>query len=132
MKKTDRGFSMVEMLIVMVIIGILAAVAFPSYQDSLIRGRRTDAKVALNDMSQRLERCFTQFGAYDADDCDIDAPTDSPEGFYSVDIDDVDAGSYTLSAAPQGAQENDVACGTLGMDNTGAHTATGDDTDRCW
>jgi type IV pilus assembly protein PilE len=125
------GFSLIELMIVVGIVAILAAVAIPSYQQSIIRSRRADARVAMNNAATRLERCFTQFGSYDADECDIDSPFDSPEGFYSVSI-DRDAAAYTLTAAPQGGQADDTACGDLGMASTGARTASGDAPDHCW
>ncbi len=66
MKPRMSGFTLVELLIVMVIASILMMVAVPSYRQSVIKSRRADARVALNDVAQRLERCYTQFGAYDA------------------------------------------------------------------
>jgi type IV pilus assembly protein PilE len=136
--RNERGFTLVELLIVVAIVGILALVAVPAYQDSVIKSRRADARVALNQLAQRLERCYTQFGAYDADECDIDSPFDSPEGFYSVSF-VADATSYTVTAEPQGAQAKDVKCGTLGLTSLGERTVDSDgdekpDTDehRCW
>mgnify|MGYP005605317985 CR=1 FL=1 len=64
----NRGFTLIELLIVMVIASVLAMIAVPSYQASVIKSRRADGRVVLNDTAQRLERCYTQFGAYDAAD----------------------------------------------------------------
>jgi type IV pilus assembly protein PilE len=125
------GFTLLELLVVMTVIAILASVAIPTYQQSVMRSRRTDARVAMNALATRLERCLTQFGAYDADECDIESPTDSPEGFYQVSV-VRDAAAYTLTAEPQGAQADDTACGTLSMTSTGLRAATGETPDRCW
>lgn len=134
------GFTLVELLIVVAIVAILALVAVPAYQDSVTKSRRADARVALNQLAQRLERCFTQYGAYDADECDIAVPFDSPEGFYSVDF-VADATSYTVTAEPQGAQADadGEKCGILGLTSLGERTVNNDDDPepepdehRCW
>lgn len=127
----QHGFSLVELLIVVTIVGILAMVAIPGFQDSMRKSRRSDARIALLETAQRLERCYTQFGAYDDDDCDIASPADSPDGFYSVTV-VRDAGTFTLSATPQGPQASDGACGTFSLDQLGERSASGDDTEHCW
>ena len=127
----SAGFTLIELMIVVGVIAILAAVAIPGYQQSVLRSRRADARVALNAAATRLERCFTQFGAYDADDCVIASPADSPEGFYEVSV-EREAATYTVTAAPQGPQADDTACGSLEVTNTGARSATGTTPDRCW
>lgn len=130
-----RGFSLIELLIVMVIASVLAMIAVPSYQASVMKSRRADGRVVLNDTAQRLERCYTQFGAYDAADCAIADGEEilSQEGFYLVTVAVADAATYTLTAAPQGAQEDDEDCGSLGLTNTGVRSITGDgELERCW
>ncbi|MCE7903123.1 MAG: type IV pilin protein [Gammaproteobacteria bacterium PRO9] len=131
----NRGFTLVELMIVMVIVAVLAMIAVPSYQQSVLKSRRADGRVVLNDTAQRLERCYTQFGGYNGAGCAIvdGEVIDSPEGFYSVTVDIPDATTYTLTAAPAGAQVDDTRCGDLGLDNTGVRTTTGTDTlDHCW
>lgn len=128
---TQAGFTLVELLVVIVVASILMMIAVPSYQQSVIKSRRADGRVALNDVAQRLERCYTQFGAYDADDCDIADPVVSKEGFYEVTV-ERDATTYTLTAEPQGGQADDTKCDSLEIDNTGLRSATGDDPDHCW
>jgi type IV pilus assembly protein PilE len=131
----ERGFTLVELLIVMVIASILAMIAVPSYQASVMKSRRADARVVLNDTAQRLERCFTQFGAYDAADCPIADGEEilSQDGFYVLKVNVPDAATYTLSAEPEGPQADDAKCGTLGLSNAGERTITGDDViEHCW
>lgn len=131
----NRGFSLIELLIVMVIASILAMIAVPSYQASILKSRRADARVVLNDTAQRLERCYSQFGAYNSDDCAIaDADViDSPEGFYAVTVTVPDASTYSLVAAPQGPQVDDELCGELGLDSAGVRSvADGLDVEKCW
>jgi type IV pilus assembly protein PilE len=131
MARSAGGFTLLELLVVMTVIAILASVAIPSYQQSVMRSRRADARVAMNAVATRLERCFTQFGAYDADECDIVSPADSPEGFYQVSVEREPA-AWTLTAEPQGAQADDTGCGTLSVTSTGVRSVTGDTPDRCW
>lgn len=131
----DRGFTLIELLIVMVIASILAMIAVPSYQASVMKSRRADARVVLNDTAQRLERCYTQFGSYDSADCPIEDGEEivSRDGFYTLTVDVVDAANYTLTAVPEGPQADDSKCGTLGLSNTGERTITGDDeVAHCW
>lgn len=131
----QRGFTLIELLIVMVIAGILAMIAVPSYQASVIKSRRADARVVLNDTAQRLERCYTQFGAYNADDCTITDGEEilSQEGFYTVTVEIDDAATYTLTASPEKSQADDEKCGKLKLSNTGERTITGSsDVAHCW
>jgi type IV pilus assembly protein PilE len=143
MKSRTGGFSLIELLVVMVVASILMMVAVPSYRQSVIKSRRADARVALNDVAQRLERCYTQFGAYDALDADGDpacgiADGDeiaSKEGFYlvTVTVAEVDGQmSYSLSAAPQEGQADDTDCENLEIDAIGNRSATGENTAHCW
>lgn len=134
-RKRNAGFTLVELMVVVVIASILAMIAVPGYRASVIKSRRVDAKVVLNDTAQRLERCYTQFGAYNAAGCAIqdEEVIDSPEGHYSVTVTVPDAGSYSLLAAPQGAQVDDELCGELGLTSTGIRSETGtSDLDHCW
>ena len=131
----NRGFTLVELLIVMIIASVLAMIAVPSYQASVIKSRRADGRVVLNDTAQRLERCYTQFGSYDAGDCAIadEEEITSQEGFYVLTVDVQDAVTYELTAAPAGPQADDEDCGSLILTNTGERTITGDgDIERCW
>ena len=116
--KREQGFSLIELVVVMGVAAILTMIAVPSYQASVIKGRRADARVVINDTAQRLERCYTQFGAYNADDCPIedDEEIESQGGFYTVTVAIPDAATYTLTADPQGSQVDDEKCGSLGAD----------------
>lgn len=62
--KKIHGFTLIELMIVVAVIGILAAVAYPSYQDSILKGRRAQARTALLELQQQQERYMTQFNCY--------------------------------------------------------------------
>lgn len=127
-----RGVTLIELMIAVVIVGILAAVAYPSYQDQVRKTRRSDGQAALLDVAQRLERCFTRFNRYNSNDCAVHADladgdgVTSPEGWYTITNTNVGALTFTLSAAPQGAQTAD-SCGTLTLTHTGVRSPA-----NCW
>ncbi|VUD52890.1 Fimbrial protein [Thalassocella blandensis] len=135
--KTETGFTLIEMMVVVAIIGILAAIAYPSYMESVRKSNRTDAKTALNDAAQRLQRCYTTLNKYnDATNCSIRASlesaggVDSPEGMYVITVAaNGDASStYLLTATADGApQSNDTDCTTMTLSHTGATTPA-----ACW
>lgn len=146
--KKSTGFTLIELMITVAIIGILASIAYPSYQDSVRKSRRADAKGVLLGLTNAMERRFTEKNSY----CDAalatggtavtgcgtatedtgtpsiyTIPTET-SSFYTVTISAATAISYTLNAVPTGAQTNDT-CGTLTITQTGAKTPT---TAGCW
>lgn len=139
---SHRGFTLVEMLIVISIISILAAIAYPSYRSQVLKTQRTEAKTALADTAQRLERCYTQFNVYnDTDDCTI-ASTLSPAGTGSFDTEE---GHYTITATTLGASSftlqatrkdgDDSRCGNFVLNHLGQRGSKGtigSDPNDCW
>jgi type IV pilus assembly protein PilE len=136
-KGTVRGFSLIELMIVVAVIAIIAAIAYPSYMDYVRQSRRADATVALLELAQYMERYYTNNGRYTDGDGNYpalpfdEAPRDGSDKYYDLSLNDTpSATSYTLSAAPKNAQENDD-CGTLTLDHLGVKGAE-DDVDHCW
>lgn len=143
MSPQGNGFSLIELMIVVVIVGILAAVAYPSYIDHVRDTRRAAAESDLLENAQFLERHHTSTMAYDEDDAgntlstgdvtNLLPITASPQDgtvFYNISVSSVAAETYTLQAAPQNDQTNDP-CGTLTLDQAGQWThSTGSD-DEC-
>ena len=135
------GFTLIEVMIVVVIVGILVAVALPGYQNSMQKGRRADAKAALLDVAGRQEQYMLDRGTYTDDMEDLgfdDDPMVSDEGHYSVDAaactDGTLARCYVLTATPRAGspQTDDTRCTTIVLGSNGAKTATGSDTESCW
>ncbi|MCP5019060.1 MAG: type IV pilin protein [Ketobacter sp.] len=124
----NRGFTLVELMIVIAVVGIIATIAYPSYNDSVKKSRRADAKGALMGFSQAMERHFTDNNSYlgaASGGANTGAPTifptqaplDSSAKFYDLTIEAATASSYTLRATPINGQTGD---GNLEIDNTGA------------
>ena len=125
MKRTkyNRGMTLIELMIVVVVVAILASIAYPAYQDSIRKSRRADAKSALMDAVARMERHYTQFGRYSGTLASSGIQATSPEGYYvvSATITGVNSQTFTLTATPQGDQVNDM-CANLGIDETQSKT----------
>lgn len=126
--KQQRGFTLIELMIVVAIVAILAAVAWPSYQNHIRATNRADAQGALLGLAQAMERHFTQNGTYGGaaaggndDGAPAIFPTQSPvdgaNKSYNLTIDVNDDGDvYTLSATPIGSQAGD---GVLQLSSSG-------------
>lgn len=131
----QRGFTLIELMIVVVIVGILASVAYPSYLGHVRKGRRADAQSVMLEAQQYMQRYYAAHNSYkDAalpDDLKVAPKSGTTYYNLSVDVDD-DGLSYSLSAAP--VQSEGDPCGTLTLTDTGAmsQSAVGSSVDLCW
>ena len=131
-----RGFTLIELMIVIVIIGLLFAVALPSYQNSVLRGHRADAQGILMDISAREERFMEQTNTYTTDITTAAGlnigTTTSNNGYYNLSVAACGGGiatCYLLTATATGGQANDTDCATITLSSTGVTSGT---TANCW
>jgi type IV pilus assembly protein PilE len=129
----SKGFTLVELMIVVAIVAILAAIAYPSYSAYVQRSRRAQAKADLTQIAQDLERQFTVQKTYIGYAPDGGFPTNSPHdgGTTAYTIDAVLlARSYVLTATTAGPQTSDL-CGNLTLDQAGVKTHSAGDGATC-
>jgi type IV pilus assembly protein PilE len=144
--KKQGGFNLVELMIVVAIIGLIAAFAYPSYLDQIRKTRRADCSGAVAGLGSAMERFFSVNSTYQgagAGGGDTGTPTifsgscpiDGGTATYNLTIQAATGSTYSLRAAPIGEQTKDK-CGTLTLTNTGLKGVTGAHAgvtwDQCW
>lgn len=149
-----NGFSLIELLITVAIVAILAAIAYPSYQEQIRKSRRADAKSVLLQGAQWMERFYTENNCYSKTRlingdgtvtiCGGTAvvlpftksPIDGGTQYYDISLAAVAQNTFTLNAAPtSGTDQTKDKCQTLTLTNTGLKDVTGGATltkEECW
>lgn len=135
--KRQLGFTLIELMITVAVIGILAAIAYPSYTQYVLRANRAEARSILLENAQILERNFTTANRYDLDSngaAPVIIATSPKSGTKKYDV-TVAPGAdatqtFVLSAVPTGLMAGD-ACGTFTLTDAGIR-GTGGNMDECW
>lgn len=144
----ERGFTLIEILVVIVIVALLAAVALPGYRSFILKTKRSLGKSELLAVAARQEQFFVnnkQYATslatlgYVANPYSINSEaehvlTSATDKIYTIKLSSASTTAYTLQAVPQGKQAKDTTCGTLQLTSSGEKSmvdATGNKSD-CW
>lgn len=140
---TQKGFTLMEVMVTVAIIGILSAIAIPSYSQYINQANRSDAKAVLLENVQILERNYTESNRYDLDSSGNSVAsllvTKSPKpgsgtALYNIASPTLTATTYNLTAIPiTGSRMEGDGCGTLSINQLGQKAATGSlGSNTCW
>jgi type IV pilus assembly protein PilE len=117
-----NGFSLIELLIVLAIVGILTSLTYPSYRDYTTRAHRTDGQTALLSLANRMEQYYADKNTYQGATLDSRQSTDA---WYTLCIRDATASGYLLQATPTKTQAiNDTLCQSLTFNHMGTKGIT--------
>lgn len=129
--KKQAGFTLIELMIAVVVMGILVSIAVPAYNDQVRKTRRAQAKADIQEITQIMERFYTvnnTYVGYTIPAALANSPRDGTP-LYAISLTAAaTANAYTLQAVPSGDQVYDK-CGNLGINQSGARTPT---TAGCW
>ncbi len=137
------GFTLIELMVVIVVATILITIAVPSYTSQMRKAHRTDARTAVLDLAQREERYLSTNSSYTTDPTKLgysgSFPVTVGSGYYQLSVcvsaalpctgNAATGTAFRITATAVGTQANDTQCLTLSVDNTGNQTAT---SANCW
>lgn len=146
MKTSQRGFTLIELMITVIVVAILASIAIPAYRNYVVRSHRVDAKNALLALATAQEKFFLQCNRYAAalgaaNSCvgtgTVAFGTTSERGWYDLTVTATDVDfTVTATARASGSQFSDQPCRSFQVTGLGTHTArnasNGDNTATCW
>lgn len=131
----QKGFTLVEIMIVVAIIGILASIAYPSYMEYVRKSNRADAQAVMMEAAQFLERFYTMNGTYAGASIPAGLSASPKPGTgtakFTISLPAANATTFTVQAAPTGGY-SDTTCGTITINAAGTKTASNGTVDQCW
>lgn len=144
--RSQRGITLIELMVVVAIVAILASIAVPAYREYVLRANRTEARAALLALATAQEKFYLQCNSYaanlstsatDCDDSNLQLSDESERGFYTIAITSGDAQGWTATATPSGLpQSKDLKCQEFQLSSTGLKSAENsggsDNSLECW
>lgn len=141
-RRASRGFTLVEIVTVLGVAGVLSSIAWPSFQGSLQKARRTEAMLAMAHLQIAQERWYANQGRYASLE-ELRLPSRTSAGHYELEVLDPDVRGYSAVARASGAQAGDLPCRQLRLTVAGGTTTRESGTDprlgndaaanrRCW
>ena len=130
----ENGFTLVELMIAVAIVGIITAIAIPSYTAYVLRTNRTDATRTMILDAQAFERCYSQSFTYLGCATVPVGPAPSGQGKYTITITNLSATTYTITATPLAAEQmGDTTCAAFTLDETATQGAMpAGNAQTCW
>lgn len=124
----NSGFTLIEVMIVVVIIGIIAAIAYPSYLEQVMQTRRANAQADMLELASYMERFYSENYTYAGAGANqpFNQSPQTGQPYYQLNLQNLTATGFGVQAIPQGSQAND-SCGTMTLNETGVGTPA-----NCW
>ncbi len=139
MQSRQLGLTLVELMVVVAVLAVLAAVGYPLYTNQVEKARRADAKIALETIALAQERFYTVNGEYTTGLSSLQISSElqggtSEEGYYNltVTVAGTDNERFTVTANATGKQSGDTDCAQFTIDQLGGKTATDGGSTNCW
>ncbi len=125
-----KGFTLVELMVVLAVLAILTTIAYPLYTDQTQKTRRTEGRAALMELAQAQERYYTVNGVYAVTLGSLSVDATTEHGYYNIAT--TGGGTFTATATATGAQTSDNYCTSMSYTNLGVKSGTGSDPSKCW
>ncbi|WP_129647255.1 type IV pilin protein [Peristeroidobacter agariperforans] len=127
----QRGITLIELLTVVAIVALLGTIAMSSYRSSVLRANRAEGTTTLLRVQAAQEKFYLNEQAYTNNLTQLGIPASTERGLYQIQVSNVTATGYTVTATAAGGQTGDTECSTLTIDSTGRRTPS-PATTRCW
>lgn len=127
MHAKNTGFTLIELMIVVAIVAILAAIVYPNYRQNVRDSNRSEAHSELLRVADFQERFYLQNNTYSVDIAEVGNKPVTDNGFYNISITNADANTFTLTATAAGGQVDDTDCPVITLTSAGQKTPP-----ECW